>query len=304
MPIKQTGLSEGLTRFAQDFAPKKKPAKSAAQRAAESATQLAIQNIKNDFKTMKVAALVLWECRDHVEAFLGCKRLAVATTMSQRVVKRILMSGAGVGGGMVGSIVPVVGTTVGGVVCANAVDTLVPGFDLVPNTELVERIEAASRGMFAKYSTSQYYRDEARDFVINDIGNRAINVVLDVAGAGASPVSVPVVWIKNNVKDLREVKTTTKLALVTKLKVKLLEVDIMIEKLHARFDTAFRNHRVHEQHYILGMPVGKGWGVKIAQHPDEWIRQSEYELYKGRVESELKRLNDIVFATELKYALT
>ena len=267
----------------------------------KAATSSAVEGIYRDYRAMKEAAKVLRDCRIETECFLQCKRGAVAISLAGRFVKRVLMSLAGIGGGIAGSILPGVGSFAGGVLAVNAVDTLVPGYNLVPNTDLEKRIDEASRGVFGKYFTSDYYVDEARGLFNHELGNRLINGSLEAAGTATPPASVPVVWLFNNGKDLLEVSKTSKLELVRQLQVSLWKAEHVIEELHARFSAAFRLHRKFEQHYsLLGEPMGKGYGVKVRQKPSEWVRESAYIKHHGKTMNELERLKRLVSDSLIK----
>ncbi|MFJ2982115.1 MULTISPECIES: hypothetical protein [unclassified Pseudomonas] len=275
-------------------APRQKPLA-----AARNATKLPAAGIHHEYQAIRAAANILRDCRIETECFLSCKRATVAISVAGSMTKRALVSAAGLGGAAAGSIVPVVGTLSGGYLAATAADTFLPGYTVMPDTDPGKKIEGLSRGMFGKMASATYYFNEARDVLIDDVGNRLINQGLAAVGTAAPPVSAPIVWAFNHGKDLLKVKNTSKPDVVRQLQVGLWRAEHVIETLDARIRTAFRTRgRLRQYHDLLCMPSGpREIGVEVLNHPTNpahWIRQSRYEKHHANAKAELEKLKRFI----------
>ncbi|MFJ4347668.1 hypothetical protein [Pseudomonas sp. NPDC089401] len=263
-------------------------------------TRPAAEGIYYDYEAIKSAARILRDCRIETECFLTSKRATVAIGMGGRAAKESIVMLAGLGGAAAGSVVPVAGTLAGGFLAATATREILPEYNLAPVTDPGALIAKKANGsMTAKFATWDFHRGKARDLVMNEAGNRAVNAGLSALGAATPPAYVPFSWLYQNAKDLYKTKRTSKPDLIRELQFGVMHAEFVIEQLDAKIRKAFRERgRMRQYRDLLNMSAGpRELGVEVINHPllpHEWKRLSSYERHHRHALAELGKLKRVV----------
>jgi|GEM_PF-1422377 len=264
---------------------------------------LSPEGIYYEYNAMKNAPLILRETRLEVEAFLSSKRGTAALYVAGGTVREGLGTLAAMGGGALGSVVPVAGTFAGAYVAKKAVEKALPEFHAVPPMNAAKKIEQKSKGgLTHKLNTFRKENmnlEKLRDKVTDTGLNTGINKALEAVGEAALPVSIPFTSMYKGMKELRKSGNTSKGEVIRQLATDMAAAEQLIKKLDATIKAGFGALSVKREHRD---PITGGSGfleycTRSGNHPtnaNHWIRASKYERLYDKSMDELGKLQQLV----------
>lgn len=268
--------------------------------------------VYHKYEAIKKTSIILYETRQEAAQFLYSKKGTITYGIFAAVVREVAADIGGIAGGMIGTLAaPGPGTVAGGLIGKEGTKKIIPPYNLVPDTAMSKKIEAASQSTSQKISSFLTHTFSVKNLVTTFTekgADKALNYGLgfgvEAAASTAMPVSVPFMGISKGIKELNHAKKITKQDFIQELILAIDSAEASIEKINSDMSEGFKTHG--RQFNYPGDPFNvnkwsgpsttREFGVRVKDgvHTKTWIRQSRYEHYYAKAKTELAGLKALV----------
>ncbi|MDR0210630.1 MAG: RHS repeat protein [Pseudomonas putida] len=246
---------------------------------------LSSKGVYYEYAALKAAPQEIQNTRMEVEAFLQSKRGSAALYVAGGTVREGIGVLAGIGGGVLGSVVPVAGTFAGAYVAKKAAEKALPEFHAVPDTDMAKRLEKKSKGGISHkikvFREENINLEKIGEKAVDVTANKLVNGVFEAADQAPLPLSVPFSSMYKGTKELLKSQNTSKVDLLQQLAADIETTEALLHGLKATIDAEFGKLSVKREHIdpILGRSGFLEYCVRSKNHPafeNHWIRETVY----------------------------
>ena len=246
---------------------------------------LSSKGVYYEYAALKAAPQEIQNTRMEVEAFLQSKRGSAALYVAGGTVREGIGVLAGIGGGVLGSVVPVAGTFAGAYVAKKAVEKALPEFHAVPDTDMAKRLEKKSKGGISHkikvFREENINLEKIGEKAVDVTANNLVNGVLEAADQAPLPLSVPFSSMYKGTKELLKSKNTSKVDLLQQLAADIETTEALLNGFKATIDAEFGKLSVKREHIdpVLRRSGFLEYCVRSKNHPaleNHWIRETVY----------------------------